>query len=266
MLATLKIRRAVCNSIAGYAIAFFGIAVASSAYAMNDSVEFRMTTNTLIDSSTISYEIGAVRTPHGGYLKFQRLPNHAIISTEPFIVGVRNDSLQFCRFGFAGNKITNNIVNEIAPSHLAFDEFSSVLFIIEARNYRDHVVLARFDTVRFYCNDRHDLREYDLCGDYHCIRTVSLPHSIIGDTIEIAIEEIFDLPKTGAITNDTIEAFYWRQPCDTGDYTYSGQDVNSPKPVLALNTRTGMFDLQLTLKPSLHSLSIGYSAISNGVI
>ena len=151
----------------------------------NDTIQHRMVSMVLPDSSIIRYEIGQIREISNGnyhYLSFidsSGSPNSNYLVTHNFTIATSHDSLKLSRFAMfddqnlkigssysssaqvdsaADSTISYYLNKEFQPSVSYFTSSSSVSWIIEVVQSSNDSVLQYLDTVRCYLNSDGHLR------------------------------------------------------------------------------------------------------------
>jgi hypothetical protein len=263
--------------------------------AQGDTVHFRMLTTILNDSTRIGYEIGAVGYKHSGtlrYLQFQTSAStvDSFFLTRPFYFQSLGDSLFFCRFGTLDNKdfwhidttasiesvIDSSVYSQvflhydslggIHPSNLAFDAYSTGVFIIELRSYPGNTILYRIDTLKFYKNGSGELRWYNIPVSLSK-RGIQIPSSLVGDTLMISVRPIFSLPIGAFIRDSLMDVYLHNKPCSSGDYSYSGQDWPTiPPPILDFDQINNKFLISITPNPTFGKFRIIAKGIHSGIL
>jgi hypothetical protein len=254
----------------------------------SDTVQYRMTTSVLNDSTIFKYELGGIALRKtGGYsfVGFQDSSRGSVgtgfYRSNTFTTSSHTDTLSFYRFAFFDNKAQITAVldgkdtlflHSVATSLLAtyssrdnkpivpdtnyFNQSSSVLYIINLHAATTGFILAHLDTIRCWTSKTTHHLYYATTGNSASFRKLVLPLDS-GASGYIDVVMVSNL-KSGASLSTTGEVMNLQGATTAATYGYYHR---IPKPVLPLigsSVRTTIsypFSLAATTNPARRTLS-----------
>ena len=248
-----------------------------------DTVQYRLSTSVLNDSTLFNYEIGAITIHSGSGVKYLHFLDSSFgpigmgfYRTQPFITSSHSDSISFYRFAYFDDKSKQSVAIDgkdtafidsvtaswfsaltsgggktVIPDTNYFDKNSSILYILSLHSSSTDSLLTIVDTVRCWTSSTTHHLYYATTGNTPSLRKLASP-------IDSGVTAYFDVAivtnlKPGATLATSGEVMN-RQRGSTRETYGSFQrkpKVNGPSPKVSGNNAVSYhFTLRASPNPT----------------